>query len=71
MSNEQTDVSVTPVLISAVKSLDKNLKSAGLSDDDIIHLIHKRCKGNATKSQIRTTLSAVRQLVKDIARQRS
>ena len=65
------DFTLHPSLISAIKTIEDILKRAGLNNEDILHLIHKRCKGHVPKTQLRIAVKAIKQLEKDIIKQRS
>ena len=68
MSEQNLKPTAVTSVTSSVEQLEEQLRNTGLTKDDIITLIHKRCKGRVTKTQVRHTLEGIKQLEKDLTK---
>ena len=60
-----------PIVIASIYEIEQSMKEIGLDKNDIITLIHKRCKGKVGIRDIRITYESIKELEKDVTRTRS
>jgi len=71
MTEETTIKPSNAMTVSEVlETMIKDFKNIGLSFDDFITLVHKRTKGKVNKTDVRTTVKAIREMYKDMERKK-
>jgi len=60
------DINIKPSIIKTIYDIEKELKSTGLNDDDLLMLIQKRIRGRPAKSLIKSVLKGIKQLEWDL-----